>query len=325
MDRRLRRAAAVALALSLPVLFAACAASVGPSTSPSPSPSPGDSPSPVPSPSPGERLTPAELRLRLLIEFGSLWYCDPDVYPVSRGDEQQLALETFPEIVADADTYLAIAAALGLDPDAAEPPPEAQLAVYRLWKRLVAIELPTRGDLFAFDELFGPKDPAGQVGEHLVGTIDRSGTITVATREIAGPPMCPICLARGTPIDTPDGPRAVEALGVGDVVWSLDTVGRRIAVTVVAVGSAAVPASHQVVRLVLDDGRTVTASPGHPLTDRRPIGSLVVGDRVDGARVVAADPISYVGGRTFDIAVGGPTGLYLVDGIPLASTLDLGR
>jgi hypothetical protein len=247
------------------------------------------------------------------------------VYPVARGDEQQLALEAFPEIVADAETFVAIVSALGLDGDAAEPPPEAQLAVYRLWKRLVAIELPTRGDVFAFDELFGPKDPAGQVGEHIVGTIDRTGTITVATREIAGPPMCPICLARGTPIDTPDGPRAVEALGVGDVVWSLDAAGRRIAVTVVAVGSAPVPASHQVVLLTLDDGRAVTASPGHPLADGRPVGSLVVGDPVDGARVVAADRISYAGGRTFDLVVGGPTGLYLVDGIPLASTIDRGR
>jgi hypothetical protein len=323
MDHRRRRAAARALALSLSLVVAACVSSGGdPSAVPSPTPSPDGSPSPRPSPSPGAVLSGAELRLRLLEVFGSLWFCDPDEYPVSRGDEQQLALEAFPDIVADSDTFLAIASALGIDTEAGEVSPDGQLAIYRLWKRLAAIELPTRGDVWAFDELFGPKDPAGQVGEHIVGTIDRQGTIDVASREIAGPPMCPICLARGSLIDAPDGPRPVETLVAGDLVWSLDRAGRRIAATIHAVGSTAVPATHEVVRLRLADGRTVTASPGHPLADGRPIGSLAVGAVVDGAPVVAADRLAYAGGRTFDIAVDSPTGRYLVDGIPLASTLD---
>jgi hypothetical protein len=76
-----------------------------------------------------------------------------------------------------------------------------------------------------------------------------------------------------------------------------------------------------VVRLVLADGRSVTASPGHPLADGRPLGELRARDVVSGSVVLSADPIRYDGARTFDLVVSGLTGTYLVDGIPLGSTL----
>ena len=91
--------------------------------------------------------------------------------------------------------------------------------------------------------------------------------------------------------------------------------------TVIALGSTAVPVGHRVVRLVLADDRAVMASPGHPLADGRRLGDLHVGDAFDGSLVVSADRVAYAGARTFDIAVSGPTGIYLVDGIPLRSTL----
>jgi hypothetical protein len=72
---------------------------------------------------------------------------------------------------------------------------------------------------------------------------------------------------------------------------------------------------------VLDDGRTVSASPGHPLADGRLLGDLRVGDMVDGSRVIAADLVPYMGGETFDIVASGPTGIYLADGIAMGSTL----
>jgi hypothetical protein len=113
----------------------------------------------------------------------------------------------------------------------------------------------------------------------------------------------------------------VEALRLGDPAWTLDEHGTRVRATVIALGSTAAPAGHRVVRLVLADGRTVTASPGHPLADGRPLGGLEVGESIDGSLVISLERIAYRGGRTFDLVVSGPTGIYLVDGIPLRSTL----
>lgn len=315
-------ARALLLAVTLPLLLAACGAG-GATIAPVPSPSSSAGGSPGPSPSPGAALTDAELKLTLLRTFGSLWYCDPDEYPVAHGDEAAQAAERLPEIRADAEAWAAITEALGFDGAAASIPPDEQLAIYRQWKVLNAIELAPGGEGFVFDELFGPGDPAGQTGEHVSGTVAPDGTISVASREASGPPNCPICLARDTAILAPDGPVAVEELRVGARIWTLDTAGRRVPGTVLAVASTPVPASHHVVRLVLSDGRTVTASPGHPLADGRTLGSLRAGDRVDGARVVSAAFLPYAGGRTFDLVVSGSTGSYLAgDGIPLASTLD---
>lgn len=266
-------------------------------------------------------MTAPALGLKVLAELGPLWYCDPDSYPVAR-DEAAAAAEALPAILADAEMFAAIAGALDLDPSA-ELDADERLAVYRTWKELAAIELIPVAGGFSFDELFGPLDAMSQAGERIVGTITAGGTIDIEARSSSGPPNCPICLARGTWILAPGGPVAVEDLVVGDIVWTLDETGRRVAGSVLATASAPVPPSHRIVRLVLDDGRSVAASPGHPLADGRLVGGIRPGDRVDGAHVVAADLVAYDGGRTFDLVVSGPTGSYLAgDGIPLASTID---
>jgi hypothetical protein len=104
-------------------------------------------------------------------------------------------------------------------------------------------------------------------------------------------------------------------------VWTVDQRGHRVAATILRVGSADVPATHQVVRLVLDDGRTLTASPGHPLPDGRQLGDLRPDDQVDGALVLRAELVRYGEPRTFDLLPSGPTGAYWADGILLGSTL----
>jgi hypothetical protein len=163
--------------------------------------------------------------------------------------------------------------------------------------------------------------PGASEGRRTAGIIDASGSISVEQHAPAGEPICPICLARGTAIATPDGDAAVEAIRIGMRVWSIDVRGRRVVATVIRVGHTPVPASHQVVRLVLDDDRFVVASPGHPLSDGRLLGAIRAGDRVDGATVISAAIEAYHGGSTFDLLTDGPTGLYLAYGIPLRSTL----
>jgi hypothetical protein len=152
--------------------------------------------------------------------------------------------------------------------------------------------------------------------------IDAHGAIAIEQQAPAGEPICPICLDRASPIDTPDGPVRADALRLGDAVWTLDRLGRHVIGSVIALGSSSAPLGHRVVRVTLSDGRSTAASPGHPLADGRTIGALRVGDLVDGSTVAALAILDYDGGETFDLAVSGETGIYLAGGIPLGSTLD---
>jgi Hint domain len=307
-------------AITMLLLGAACTA-VG-------SPTPRATPSVVPPPSgsplatPADRvLTQAELKLRLLEELGPLWYCDPDEYPVARGDEAQLAVERFGEMQRDAEAFAAIVADLGHEPTDTFSAAD-KLEIYRLWKRLNAILLePAGGGGFAFDFLTMPAAGADE-GTRTRGIIDARGVVSIVRQEAGLEPACPICLARGTLIDTPAGAIPVERLRIGDPVWTIDASGRRTSGRVVAIGKVGVPSTHRVVDLVLDDGRHVRASAGHPLSDGRRLGDVRPGDLVDGARVLSARTVRYDGGATFDLLPGGPTGVYWADGLPLGSTLD---
>jgi Hint domain len=297
--------------LAIVGLVAIVAACAGTATTP---------PSPGPTPTPGPVLTLPELKLELIARFGPLWYCDPDFYPVARQDELAAARERWPEVIADADAFAAITTSVGVDPTATLDDTQT-LEVYRAWKVLNAIALDPIGiGIYRFDYLAQPAGGAAQ-GARVAGTIAAGGVITIEQQAAAGDPICPICLARGTRIETPNGPIPVEDIAIGDPVWTLDRSGAPVPGTVIAVGSTPAPAGHPVVRLVLADGRTVTASPGHPLADGRRLGELRVGEAVAGSTVVTADLVAGDGDRTYDIAVGGPTGAYLVDGIALGSTL----
>lgn len=277
--------------------------------------------SPTPSPVAGAALSVPQLKLVLFDRYGPLWYCDPDFYPIAHGEEIDNARARWSEVVADADAFKAIAAKQGLDP-AGTFTDAQKLAVYQAWKVLRAIGLnPIGNDTYRFDYLAQPRG-AGPEGNRTAGTITSSGAITVEQQAAAGEPNCPICLARGTRVDTPRGGVAVEMLRIGDPVWTLDREGHRLAATVIALGSTPVPPNHQVIRLLLADGRTVTASPGHPLADGRRLGDLRPGDLVDGSAVRSANLMPYDGVRTYDLIASGPTGIYLVDGIPLGSTID---
>lgn len=294
--------------LALAVLVAACTAT---------------GPAPSPSPSPGVPLTAAELRFALIDQFGPLWYCDPDFYPVPRDDEPAQAVKRFDEVRADAAVFAAIVARLAVNP-AVDFTADQKLALYRSWKQLNAIALePADGGRFRFDYLNAPA-PGATEGRRTSGTIGADGSITIEQQAAAGEPNCPICLARGTRIATPDGEMAIEDIRVGMPVWSIDAEGRRFVATVVKIGRTPVAASHRVVRLVLGDGRIVRASPGHPLADGRLLAAIRAGDIVDGAPVVSATLESYGGGATFDLLPSGSTGVYWADGIALGSTLSGG-
>ena len=278
-------------------------------------PNPTTTPSPTPSPAPGG-LTQAQLKYRLVDQFGPLLFCDPDYYPVARADEGALAHERLPEIQKDAPTFSAILAHLGIA-SASSYSSDQELAIYRDWKMLNAIRLEQVSGGFHFLGIFGTPPQASRVD----GTIDQRGNIAVASRTPSGQPPCPICLARGTRIAAPSGDIAVEDLKVGDIVWTQDAAGARVALPLIQIGSTPVPATHRVVQLRLSDGRAVEVSPGHPTADGRKVGDLTAGDRYDGAVVVSAELTPYAGGATFDVLPAGATGTYWANGVLLGSTL----
>jgi hypothetical protein len=309
----LRRALSIVvgpLAFMLVTLVAAC--------------SPGATPGPtiLPGPSGGGTLSTAALRLHLIDQLGPHWYCDPDSYPIAVQDEMTRMRERWADLLADGDALAAIMAHEGLASVAVGNLTDDQrLAIYRVWKVLNSISLdPAGAGRYRFDYLAQPVGSATE-GTRTAGIITDRGDISVEQEASAGAPPCPICLSVGTPIDTPVGPIAVEKLRLGDPVWTIDAGGRRIPGTVIAIGSTQAPNDHHVIHLQLGDGRSVTASPGHPLLDGRLLGDLRVGDVVDASPVVAIDSLPYGSGETFDLVASGPTGAYFAGGIPLGSTL----
>jgi len=300
------------LVLVLPgTLLLSCGATPGQSPNPSPSAVPSSSPAPV--------LGLAALRYRLIDELGRPWYCDPDEYPVGR-DEAASMRERWPEVEADTDALEAIRRRLDLMVVDGEPSDEQRLAIYREWKVLNAVVLdPIGNGRFRFDHLAVPA-PGAVEGTRTAGTIDEHGAVTIDQQAASGEPICPICLDGATLIATPAGPRAVTDLRPGEPIWTADTDGRRVSATVLAAASVAAPPTHRLVELVLADGRSLRASPGHALADGRPIEELAPGDLVDGSTVASADLVSS-GPRTWDVLPSGPTGAYWADGILLRSTL----
>jgi hypothetical protein len=300
----------VALLIALAILVGACASS---SSSPS-----GGGPSPAPSAT-GPASVPA-LQLDVLRAVGGkLAYCDPDQFPVAHGSQLESAEARYPAIRAQAQVYAAILAYLNL-PAGASLSPAQLIAVNEAYKQLSAIRLNPTDDGDAFTVLVpAAGDPAGN--QEVRGVVSRNGQVRIVSRGPGHRINCPICLAWGTPIDTPAGPVEVQALEPGMPVWTLDRAGRRVRVVVLEVGSSTAPIGHEVVHLVLADGREVTVSPGHPTIDGRTVGQLGPGDRYAGSVVVSARLVPYTGPRTFDLLPSGPTGIYLAGGVPLASTL----
>lgn len=287
----------VALVLSL---LTACA---GPSAAPTATPTP---------------LGVVELKYRVFEQIGRPWYCDPDFYPIARADERDLARERLPEMQRDAETYGAILRHTGVAPGVALTDDQL-LAVYRDWKQLRALELRPVGDVYGFNLLVQSAAGAKE-GTRVDARILPSGQIVIIQRVPAGPPICPICLAATSWIDTPVGPIALADVRPGMLVWTLNESGRRVAAPVLEVGSMEAAAGHDVVRATLEGGRTVTASPGHPLADGRPIGALRSGDRAGGVLVLTIERLPYAG-RTYDLRPAGSTGAYFVDGVALGTTI----
>ena len=267
----------------------------------------------TPTPS-GSPFSQVELKYRLLAQVGPIAYCDPDSYPLGRLVTDAYVTQRLASIqAADGQTYQEILTHYKL---AGTLTAAQQLQVYDDYKKLSALRLTAAGSRYAFDYSVGPAPSKQPV--RTKGSIDHYGSITVDSR-VAAFFTCPICLAAGTLIDTPDGPVPVTQIRVGMTVWTSGPGGTRQATPVLRVASMGGGPGF-LVHLGLADGRQLWVSPHHPLPDGRRVGDLVRGDQVDGSRVVL-DQLLPSAASTYDLLPAGPTGTYWANGILLGSTL----
>jgi hypothetical protein len=261
-------------------------------------------------------LGPTELKYRVLEQFPNFFFCDPDYYPIQQGDELELARQRFPELQANTETFNTILthnnlAGLTTYTD------DQKLLIYREYKKLAAVPFTLAATGYQFQIQVAETEGEGEL---VTGLIDGQGVITVQERT-AGIAACPICLAAGTLISTPTGSVLVQTLRPGMLVWTMDRTGARVALPLVRVTKTSVSTGHQVVHLLLNDGRQLWLSPGHPTADGRTADQLPPGHSLDGAMVLSAELVPYAGAATYDLLPAGETGYYWANGILIASTL----
>jgi hypothetical protein len=302
-----------------PIVITAVASTVIASTV-GPPPTEGPSPTPVPATPlptlPSATLSPTALKYKVLDEFPDFFFCDPDFYPVARDDEFLFAQQRFPELQADQEEFRAILSQNNLSGTTSFTD-DQKLLIYREHKRLNALRFELVGDKFEFQIQTGVE---GQRGSVITGTIDARGMIRIEKQD-QGFPTCPICLAGGTLIDTPRGAIRVEDLRVGDLVWTMNGSEERVVGTILQTSRVPVPATHQVLHIVLSDGRELWASAGHPDPNGRVLGDLEAGDVLNGTRITLTERLPYAGQATYDLLPSGDTGSYWANGVLLGSTL----
>ncbi len=289
---------------------------------PSPSPTPTPTPTPVPTPKPSPTPTPSpipitlsfsELKYRLEGKLGKATFCGPPVVSSDYGDE---LLKQFPSVSADTEEFVTILKHLNIANDGSWTDQE-KLTVVNEHNRLSAISLEPSNGKYKFSIRSRSQDKSEFIYE---GFITQSGGITT-TKQEAYLYGCPICLAGSTLIDTPSRLVPVKDLQVGMPIWTTDKAGHRVSGIVTKTSRVPVPPTHQMIHLVLDDGRELFVSPPHPTIDGRTVGNLIVNDLYDGAHVLTSERVVYGEAATYDILPSGGTGFYWANGILLDSTL----
>ena len=266
----------------------------------------------------GTPMTVDQLKFKVIDSVGAPIFCDPDFYPIARAGGEEASADTYyPQIRSDAELYAAIVAHEHLP--SGDLDESQKLTLYRAFKHLRALVLTKNGDSYTFE--IRVKGQGASAVDLVDGAVRVDGVVTVTSRKPSAMPPCPICLASATLIATPSGQVRVTDITAGVLVWSIGTNGERVAEPVVEVGSMVVPSGHLMVHVDLADGRELVVSPGHRAGDGRPLGSLSVGNSLDGSTITHWELVPYSGSRTYDLLPAGPTGRYWANGILLSSTL----
>lgn len=132
------------------------------------------------------------------------------------------------------------------------------------------------------------------------------------------------CLPGDTFISVSSGSTQIKNLKSGDLVWTVDRFGNKVKAVIVQKTKRRVSKDHKVVYVVLEDGRELIASPGHPTIENREIGNLLKGQILDKSQIVSVQIMPYKEKYTYDILPSGDTGGYWANNILIGSTLSDG-
>lgn len=133
-----------------------------------------------------------------------------------------------------------------------------------------------------------------------------------------------ICLSSETLIETPQGNVPIVDLKPGMLVFTKDINGNKVTEPVELVSKVLVPGNHVICHLILNDGRELFVSGGHPTVDANKIEDLLPGDILDDAELLSIERVRYLTGYTYDLLPAGETGYYWANGVLLGSTLSPG-
>jgi hypothetical protein len=272
-------------------------------------------------------LSITELKYRVFEMFGRhMRYCDGDYFPVGGPNiERDSMLRWYATVDRNAEEFKTILRNNNLS-SADNLSPDQILALYRDYKRLRALAFEKEGERYRFRLVTSKEGDPGPTGPgvRVEGLIEQNGLVEVISKTPTNF-VCPlVCLAGSVLISTPDGLVPVRDLRVGMGIWTVDEMGVRRAGKILKTSRIPVGGNHQMVYLRLEDGRELLASPGHPVSDGRALGSLREGDRLGGVHVVSAKLVPYADAFTYDVLPSGETGLYWGNGILLGSTLKAG-
>jgi hypothetical protein len=266
----------------------------------------------------GGNMSSTQLKYKLIDSLGDVAFCDPDFFPIVRpGLEMRHAVQLFDSIKNNKDEFSAITLMLKIDNENYSD--SNKLEIYREYKRLSAITIKQDTSPFSFSINTRENNRMENMW-HYEGTITTGGKIFISKKE----PFhlnCPICLPGNTLIKTPDGNVAVSNLKVGDEVVSFDDNNCSIIEKIVQTSKIPVAEFHELIQLQLNDGRLISASPGHPLTNGKSFEEIKIGDLVNGSIVKNINLIFSRELFTYDILPGGPTGFYVANGVEIGSTL----
>ncbi len=268
-------------------------------------------------------LAETELKYKIIAELGLHFSCGNPVERIATEEEQKKQTEDDFSVAKNSQDFSVILQHLHLD-NVTDFSYAQKALIVADYYHLQPVKLaPSTRSKYAFSFTYQDMVARAKGVEAIYaseGFIDQTGVITLTKKEQVRP-QCPICLAGNTLIDTPHGSIMVSSLRPGTAVWTADKNGNRRESTVDKISHTPVPSEHQMVHLVLDDGRELFASPGHPTADGRIMASLSTGDIIDGVRIRSVQRTPYHESFTYDILPAGETGFYWANNILVGSTL----